>query len=145
MSENRSRANTNRANAGGSNLPVPNAPGSLAGVARWAARIIAIGFIVLFLIYFFSGGGINEANNLNSPEKVRLTFVPIVFTIGFIMSWKKERLGGALMVLSVVGFNLVRMIFKRELLGTPEFLFLLIPGLLLLLLPWISGQEGKDT
>lgn len=118
-----------------------NAYKGVLSTVRWVARLLGLGFIVLFLIFFIGEGGPGELLFLSNADKLRLTFVPLVFAVGLFVAWKRELLGGAIMLLSVLGFNLVRVIFKDDLFGQVEFAFLLIPGILLVLLPFFSRRS----
>lgn len=108
-------------------------------VLSWAAKIVAAGFVVLFLVFFIGEGGPGELMSLNWAEKLGLAFMPVVFAVGLVIAWKRERTGGIVMLISVFGFNLVRVIFKREFTEF-EFAFLLIPGMILALMPYLSGR-----
>lgn len=112
-------------------------------MVRWAARILGVGFVGLFLYLFVSQGGLGEFIYLTGAEKLRLTFLPVVFTIGLAVSWKRELLGGAIMILSVIGFNLVGIASKQHFSGEMECAVVLIPGLILALLPFLSRTKSK--
>jgi len=111
-------------------------------VLRWTARIIAVGFVVLFLIFFIGEGGPGELMYLNAADKLGLTFMPVIFIMGLAVAWKRELLGGTIMALSVIGFNLIRIIARQEFSGEVEFAVLLIPSMIFMLLPCLLGRRN---
>ncbi len=114
-------------------------------VVRWIARIIALGFIVLFLFSFFTQGGPNEMMALSGREKLRLACLPLLFTVGFALSFRREATGGLIMVISVLAFNLLDVVTANAPAHTFKFTFLLIPGLVLFLLPRFSPRQSVEN
>jgi len=100
---------------------------------RWLARIISISFIGLLALFFIGEGNINEFMHLSTNEILLMLFVPILFTIGGIISWKRELLGGILILASVIGFNIVDIIASKRFTGEIEFAFIIVPGVLFIL------------
>ncbi len=100
---------------------------------RWLARIISISFIGLLALFFIGEGNINEFMHLSTNEILLMLFVPILFAIGGIISWKRELLGGILILASVIGFNIVDIIASKRFTGEIEFAFIIAPGVLFIL------------
>ncbi len=95
---------------------------------RWIARISSIVFVGVFLLMFLGEGF--EPAKVKPIEWVYLIFGPFGLTLGMLLAWWKEGLGGAVIVLSLfvslivgdysgsgAGFMLVC--------ASPGFLFLL--------------------
>ena len=68
-------------------------------IIRWAARISSILFLGVFAL-MFTRGTIDPAS-LTPREWLSLLFFPIGASIGMILAWWKEGLGGALTLVSV--------------------------------------------
>jgi ABC-type polysaccharide/polyol phosphate export permease len=109
---------------------------------RWFARLTGLAFLGLFL-WFFINEGINDAASITLTQIGLFLFVPVLFTIGLFLAFKRELLGGILIILSVIGANLVDMISSGEFPSQVEFAFLLIPGILFALLPYLANLSIK--
>jgi len=68
-------------------------------VVRWTARALSILFMGVFILLFFGGNFDPRAATLR--EWVSFFFFPLGASLGMILAWWKEGLGGALTVLSV--------------------------------------------
>lgn len=110
---------------------------------RWAARIISIILVGIFILFFIGEGNIDEFAKLTGIEILLMIFVPIVFTAGVVIAWRKEMLGGIVILASVLGYNLVDRInssgFKWEI----EFAFLLVPGILFILTSRMAKRQNR--
>ena len=68
-------------------------------VIRWTARVVSILFLAVFVLMFLTQG---FPTNGNSPrEWVSLLFFPCGASLGMILAWWQEGLGGAITVVSV--------------------------------------------
>ena len=68
-------------------------------VVRWTARFLSILFLGVFILLFFGGDFDPRAATLR--DWVSFFFFPLGTSLGMILAWWKEGLGGALTVLSV--------------------------------------------
>lgn len=68
-------------------------------VVRWTARIFSILFILVFALMLF-GNGIN-ISGLTLRGWVSLFFFPLGASLGMVLGWWQEGLGGAITVVSV--------------------------------------------
>jgi hypothetical protein len=109
-------------------------------ILRWITRLIGAGLVGLLLLFLIGEGDFDQMRNLGSPEKIKLLLVPLLFIIGVVISWKKELAGGIIILVSVLGFNCVEYIAGKGFSGDIELAFLLIPGILVLLLAFLSRK-----
>jgi hypothetical protein len=113
-------------------------------VIRWTVRIVCLLIIGLFLLFFVGEGSIGELSSLSFTEISLMIFIPLLFTLGVIVSFKKELIGGVLIILSVIGFNAVDRIASGQLSGEFEFASLVIPGILFIVLWYLSNKLKKS-
>ncbi|MBC8416020.1 MAG: hypothetical protein ISS80_02610 [Candidatus Cloacimonetes bacterium] len=110
-------------------------------IIRWIARIWSI-LSLAFLLLFFGASIISSIGTATFAFKDVLQFVffPIGLTIGLILAWKWEGLGGIIAIGSIIGFHL-QMLIKH---GKPDFVLfielLTAPGILFVLY-WILSQK----
>lgn len=113
-------------------------------ILRWIARIwsyIVVAFIVLFVgaHFFESGSGIGS---MALEDAIAFTFFPIGLTVGLIIAWWKEGLGGIIATGSIIGFHLT-MLFVH---GKPDFVLfielLAVPGPLFIICWLLSRKKG---
>ncbi len=77
-------------------------PTKLILVLRWAARLGSL-LSLAFLLLFFFGEKMNFGQ-LPPSEIVGLLFFPVGITVGMLLGWRWETLGGAVTVLSLLAF-----------------------------------------
>ena len=109
-------------------------------IIKWTARILALGVLVFALPFYFGYGNPLPFTNPNySPwENVALAMMPLVF-IGLALGWKYPKIGGWLVVVSIViGFT-VGILTKANL--SINLLAPIVPGILYL----ISGYKNAQT
>lgn len=106
-------------------------------VTRWAARLsgAVLGGLMLFIIV---GESISEG-----PPPLRVWVNPIMLSlltvlIGIAVGWKREGLGGTLIVCALAIVNCYHRIWHGGWLTGGFFLSLFLPGILLLLTKWQS-------
>jgi len=112
-------------------------------ILRWIARIwsyIVVAFIVLFVgAHLFGSEGIG----LKLDEAIAFTFFPIGLTVGLIIAWWKEGLGGIIATGSIIAFHLTMLIVG----GNPDFVFLIellaVPGPLFIICWLLSRKKEK--
>ena len=108
---------------------------------KWIARIwsiLSLAFLLLFFgAYIFSSNG---DDTFAFKDMFQFVFFPIGLTIGLILAWKWEGLGGIVAIGSIIGFHL-QMLIKN---GKPDFgIFfelLAAPGILFILY-WILSRK----
>lgn len=111
-------------------------------IIRWIFRLASIGFAVLFIFFFIGEGAISNLADLGISEILLLVFIPLIFVIGIIVAFSREALGGIIMVLGVIGFNVVDMISSNGFSGVIEFWYLLIPGAVFIILGSITKRKA---
>ncbi len=79
-------------------------------IIRWTMRIISISTAAMFLLFFFGEADFSSAPNLSAGEWVMIFFEPVMLIVGMAIAWKKEVLGGIIIVASVLLFNITSMI-----------------------------------
>ncbi len=107
---------------------------SLRLVARlWSALSL------LFLLAFFVGEWM-------PPQGIRdglaLFFFPFGVAVGLVLAWRREGLGGAIAVGSLVAFYLTLYGFDRRWPRGPYFLLIAAPGLLFMLLAYLERSPS---
>ena len=114
-------------------------------ILRWIARIwsyIVVAFIVLFVgaHFFESGSGIGS---MALEDAIAFAFFPIGLTVGLIIAWWKEGLGGLIATGSIIGFHLTMLIVG----GKPDFVLLIellaVPGPLFIIY-WLLSRKKEQ-
>lgn len=108
---------------------------------RLAARIIGT-MVLLFLLWMTIGHLVGDANGPNGMifndrrEFVAFLFFPVLSIIGLVLAYKWERLGGALVLVSLAGlFTLMPALMR-----SPFWLWML-PGVLYLLCAAVARRS----
>ena len=108
---------------------------------KWIARIWSI-LSLAFLLLFFGAHIFSSIGDATFAFKDVLQFVffPIGLTIGLIIAWEREGLGGIIAIAGIIGFHLQMLVTG----GNPDFgLFfelLAAPGILFILY-WILSRK----
>jgi hypothetical protein len=105
---------------------------------RWTARFLSILFIGVFILLFF--GGSFDPRAATMREWVSFFFFPLGASLGMILAWWKEGLGGALTVLSVF----LSILVHDPSTGGGYALTCASPGLLFLL-SWMLSLSMTNT
>ena len=108
---------------------------------KWIARIwsiLSFAFLLLFFgAHIFSS---SETDTFAFKDLLQFVFFPIGLTIGLIIAWKMEGLGGIIAIASIIGFHLQMLITH----GKPDFVLLIellaAPGILFILY-WILSRK----
>jgi hypothetical protein len=106
-------------------------PPVTARALRWAGRLASLAVIAI-LVLFMIGEGYNPLA-LKPRDLLLAVFFPLGFLLGLILGWRREFLGGVMVLAGLVGFYLVHLALNG---GFPKgwaFVFLSAPGILLLL------------
>jgi hypothetical protein len=77
---------------------------NFAQILQWLARALSV-VSVFVLLLFFIGEGFNPAA-LRSSEWLLMLFFPIGVVVGMAIAWRREDLGGAITVVSLIAFYL---------------------------------------
>lgn len=105
-------------------------------IIRWIARIWSIGSAALLIPFLFSGGGIPTAY-----EALMMAFFPFGVLIGFAIAWRREGLGGAITVFSLVALYVLMFLRDGRLPAGPYFVLFAAPGFLFLLCWLLSARQ----
>ncbi|MDP8202816.1 MAG: hypothetical protein P9M11_11850 [Candidatus Tenebribacter burtonii] len=112
-------------------------------ILRWTARIWS--YIVVTFIVLFVGASLFESGvgSMSSGEAIAFAFFPIGLTIGLIIAWWKEGLGGIIATGSIIAFHLIMLIVNSK----PDFVLfielLAIPGPLFIIY-WLLSRKKKQ-
>lgn len=94
-------------------------------IIRWVTRIISLVFAGIFLLFIIGEGNIKEFVTLSTSEIFLVIFVPLLYILGVAVSWKKELIGGIIILVSVIGFNIVEIVAGKHFSLELEFTYLL--------------------
>ncbi|MDP8267270.1 MAG: hypothetical protein P9L97_00955 [Candidatus Tenebribacter davisii] len=110
-------------------------------ILRWIARIwsyIVVTFIILFVGAQIFSSGIGA---MKPVEGAAFIFFPFGLTLGLIIAWWKEGLGGLIATISIITFHLIMFIGN----GNPEFVIfieiLAVPGPLFIVCRFLSKKN----
>jgi len=112
-------------------------------ILRWTARIWS--YIVVTFIVLFVGASLFESGvgSMSSGEAIAFAFFPIGLTIGLIIAWWKEGLGGIIATGSIIAFHLIMLIVNSK----PDFVLfielLAVPGPLFIIY-WLLSRKKKQ-
>ncbi len=112
-------------------------------IIRWMARawsIASVGFILLMFI----GSGLAEGFNLaqfTSCDWVGLFFFPFGVSLGMIVAWRREGLGGGITVGSLLAFYAVLRVMDGRFPRGPYFALVAAPGVLFLMCWLLSARS----
>lgn len=118
--------------------------GILSSVLLWAARVSALLFLIIFVVFFWGEFDSNIFSNLTAADMILLLFIPILFFAGFLITWWKPLPGGIVIILSVVGFNLASAIISGYASLDIEFWILLIPGILFIICSILDKRKHTE-
>jgi hypothetical protein len=90
-------------------------------VLKWTARISGLLVIALFVFMLSASliGSIMEGDTFN-PSDIQLadylmmSSIPILFSVGVIIAWKRELIGGIIIIISVFLFNFFDFLLRRD-------------------------------
>jgi len=109
-------------------------------VVRWVARAWSI-LSILFVLAFFIG----EAGSGPGPtarEWVGLSLFPIGVSVGLIVAWFREGLGGILALGCLIAFYVWNLAHSGHLPRGPFFFLVAAPGLLFLVAGLLARRSG---
>jgi len=113
-------------------------------ILRWFTRIwsyFVVAFILLFVGAHIFGSGIGK---MDLAEGFAFAFFPIGLTLGLIIAWWKEGLGGLIATGSIIAFHLIMFIDN----GNPDFVLfielLAFPGPLFIICCLLSRKVKNN-
>lgn len=109
-------------------------------IVRWTARIWSLCSIGL-LLGFVVGEGINPAS---SGEALGLMFFPLGISVGMILAWWREGLGGSVTVGSLLVFYVIHFATAGTLPKGWAWLVFSAPGFLFMLC-WYGTREARKS
>jgi hypothetical protein len=96
---------------------------------RWSARVLT-----LPALFFMIATAIGTGGSGPSPRDwLLLALFPVGMTLGLIIGWRWELVGGTLSVSCLGAFYLLHYVLSHRLPGGPWFLIFTVPGILFLL------------
>lgn len=114
---------------------------------RWAARILSLVAIALFVVYLVQSGASQiSALSWTSPQGIPLLIALLVALAGVLIAWRWELVGGILTIVAAVA------IIAQTCLGSGPIMFLcslfftlplLVGGVLYLACGWRSRASAK--
>jgi|ERR1035438_3295988 hypothetical protein len=109
-------------------------------VVRWTSRLWSIASIGLILLFIFGEG----MKHVRPSEWLLFLFFPAGISIGMILAWWKEGLGGGITVGSLLLFYIIHFAVARAFPHGWAFLLFSFPGFLFLLCcyPAIKGRKS---
>jgi hypothetical protein len=118
------------------------APRSFALVVRWIARVWSI--LSILTVLFFA---LNELLPSSGPpptlqEWLGLTLFPIGVSVGLVMAWYREGLGGILALGCLIAFYVWNLLRFGHLPQGPFFLLIAMPGILFLIAAVLSHRSA---
>jgi len=116
----------------------PGRQGAATRLVRWIARVWSLCSIGL-LLGFVVGEGINPAT---SGEMLGLLFFPLGISIGMVLAWWREGLGGSITVGSLIVFYLIHFATAGTLPKGGAWLVFSAPGFLFLLC-WYRSRTAQ--
>jgi hypothetical protein len=87
------------------------------------SKLGSAAFVLHFALIFAGESG--NLLGLQYPDLLLLACMPLLFTVGLVLSFFKELSGGILMMLSIIFFNIVSLVQEGFSRWNPDFLLLL--------------------
>lgn len=109
-------------------------------LVRWTARVWSICSIGL-LLGFVVGEGINPKT---SAEALGLLFFPLGISVGMVLAWWKEGLGGSVTIGSLAAFYAIHLVTSGSLPRGAAWLVFAAPGFLFLL-SWHQSRRAPGS
>lgn len=110
---------------------------------RWAARLLSIVSLV-FIAAFIVGEGVS-VTKLTAGEWLGFLCFPIGISIGMVVAWWKETLGGIITVGSLVAFYLTHIANAGKFPAGWAWFAFAAPGFLFLALSYCSAKKSHGS
>jgi hypothetical protein len=114
----------------------------LTDMIRWTAGILSIISIGIMLL-FMAGEGFSK-KFIKPVEWILFLFFPFGISVGMILSWWKEGIGGSIAVGSLLMFYAVHFIIEGKFPSGWAWLVFTIPGFLFLLF-WYRTRKSRNA
>jgi hypothetical protein len=114
----------------------------LISVVRWTARIltiVSIGLVLLFIV----GEGFNPTK-IKPREWLGLLFFPVGISVGMILAWWKEGLGGSITVGSLCMFYMIDFATTNRFPNGWAWFAFAAPGFLFILCWYLMRRTSKS-
>jgi len=108
---------------------------------RWTARLWSVASVVL-VVAFIAGEGFHPSG---LKDWLGVLFFPIGISVGMLLAWAKERLGGSITVGSLLTFYVVRFATTGTFPKGWAWLAFAAPGFLFLLASDLSSRRRKPA
>ena len=115
--------------------------GYVSNIIRWIARILSIVSMGILLL-FFIGEGFNPVQ-LSARDWILFIFFPLGITIGIILAWRWEMLGGIIAFVSLLSFYASHFIMSNKFPAGPYFLIFALPGISFMLCGILSRHYKR--
>ena len=122
-------------------IPPSDRHHTLGRVLRWTARVwsvVSIGLLLGFLV----GEGLNPSG---MHEWIGLLFFPLGISLGMLLAWRNERLGGTITVVSLFVFYVVHLTTAGTFPAGFAWLAFAAPGFLFLLSSRVSTDSHSSA
>lgn len=107
---------------------------------RWITRVISLLVALLFVVFFIGEGLFNNISELTIPEILGVVCI-IFFILGSIIAWKKEIIGGIVIIISIILFNVITMIEESSINIEIDFEMFIIFGILFIICGMIDKLQ----
>jgi len=108
-------------------------------VVCWVARLWSIASIGVVLLFIFGEG----MHRIRPSEWLLFLFFPAGISVGMILAWWKNRLGGVITVTSLIAFYAIHFAIARTFPHGWAFLVFSLPGFLFLV-EWRLEKPRAD-
>jgi len=118
----------------------------LAITLRVVAKIWSI-LVIAFLLFMFVGEVVYPHGGegfVDITEIIAMIFFPFGIVGGMVISWKWERIGAIMTIISLFIFYILILIPRTALRGIPMSLLIAGPGFLFLISSFLSPKEKKS-
>ncbi len=116
---------------------------ALAAIMHWAARVCGIAVAGFVIVFFIGEGNISQMMRVSALEIAMLACIPLLLVVGIIVAWKKELIGGIIIMASVLAFIVLQVISSGYFSGLMIFASMMIPGLLFIISDYLSKMEQR--
>jgi hypothetical protein len=117
-------------------------------IARWVARVWSIASIGTLLLFFIGEGLLGEEEftlaNITPAEWLGLVLFPGSISVGMLLAWWREGLGGAITVGSLLAFYIFDLLTTGTFPSGLAFALFSMPGVIFLGC-WLLSQHNRNS
>jgi hypothetical protein len=110
---------------------------------RWLARLTSLASIGMLALFLF--GEQFPVGRITAREWIGLAFFPAGVAIGMIIAWRKEGLGAAISIASLLGFYTIFGWLLGSRVSGPWFIVFVSPAFLFLIAWFISRRNPREV